>query len=78
MNNRFRSDLTPRWRRTVQTLFLILNVWIGVQFILFVRYFESGGQTLRVSRPPGVEGWLPIAGLMNLKYFLATGQLSYL
>ncbi len=75
MKYRFRSDPSQLWRRIVQALFLILNVWIGVQFILFVRYFESGGQTLRVSRPPGVEGWLPIAGLMNLKYFLATGQI---
>ena len=27
-----------------------------------------------VSRPAGVEGWLPIAGLMNTKYFLLTGH----
>ena len=25
-----------------------------------------------MSRPAGVEGWLPIAGMMNLKYFLVT------
>ncbi|MCC7499620.1 MAG: 4Fe-4S binding protein [Bryobacterales bacterium] len=60
-------------RRTVQLLFLALNVWIGVQFYLFVRYYESGGTTLYASRPPGVEGWLPIASLMNLKVLLLTG-----
>jgi polyferredoxin len=27
-----------------------------------------------MSRPAGVEGWLPIAGLMNLKYLLVTGR----
>jgi polyferredoxin len=27
-----------------------------------------------VSGPAGVDGWLPIAGLMNLKYFLTTRQ----
>jgi polyferredoxin len=68
-------DHAQAWRRGAQILFLALNVLIGLQFILFVRYFESGGQSLRVSRPPGVEGWLPIAGLMNLKYFLATGHI---
>jgi len=66
------------WRRLAQALFLALNVWIGLQFVLFVRYFESGGRAMRVSRPPGVEGWLPIAGLMNLKYLLATGSIPSL
>ena len=28
-----------------------------------------------VARPAGVEGWLPIAGLMNLKYWLLTGHI---
>jgi polyferredoxin len=28
-----------------------------------------------VGRPAGVEGWLPIQGLMQFRYVLATGQL---
>jgi polyferredoxin len=60
-------------RRSVQLAFLVLNVWIAAQFYFFVRQFETNGAST-VSRPAGVEGWLPIAGLMNLKYFLATGQ----
>jgi polyferredoxin len=52
----------------------MLNLWIGFRFYEFVRYYESGGVTIKVSRPPGVEGWLPIASLMNLKYFLWTGH----
>ncbi len=59
----------------MQLSFAALNVWIGVQFYLFVRYYETGGATLRVERPPGVEGWLPIASLMNLKAWALTGQL---
>jgi polyferredoxin len=39
---------------------------------MWVRYFESQGQTRYVERPAGVDGWLPIAGLMNLKYFIVT------
>ena len=61
-------------RRTLQFAFLVLNLWIGVQFYLFVRYYESGGQSLRAGRPAGVEGWLPIASLMNLKVLLLTGR----
>ena len=66
-------DNSPRIRHRVQFLFLVLNVWIGIQFYLFVRYYESGGVSLYASRPPGVEGWLPIASLMNLKVLLLTG-----
>ena len=56
----------------VQLAFLGLNLWIAAQFYLWVRFFETGGRTLEVSRPAGIEGWLPIAALMNLKYFLTT------
>lgn len=67
-------DHSQRLRRTVQILFAALNVWIGVEFYLFVRHYETGGESMYVPRPPGVEGWLPIASLMNLKYWLATGE----
>lgn len=62
-------------RRAFQCAFLLLNLCIGIQFYLFVRYYETGGQSLRVDRPAGVEGWLPIASLMNLKALLVTGAL---
>lgn len=68
------QDRSQRIRHTVQWAFVVLNAWLGVQFYLWVRYFERGGQGLSVPRPPGVEGWLPIAGLMNLKYFVSTGE----
>ena len=67
-------DRTPFVRRTFQAAFVLLNLWIGARFYFFVRYYESGGQTALVGRPPGVEGWLPIAGLMNLRYALLTGS----
>jgi polyferredoxin len=67
-------DGSQRLRRTIQFSFLALNIWIAAQFYLFVRQFETAGP-VHFSRPPGVEGWLPIAGLMNLKYFFVTGQI---
>ena len=70
-------DHSQRLRWSFQALFLVLNVALGIQFYLFVRYFETGGQGAAVPRPPGVEGWLPIAGLMNLKYWLTTGQVPH-
>jgi polyferredoxin len=64
-------------RLGVQLLVLLLNLWIGIQFYFWVRWAESGGHALEVSRPAGVEGWLPIEGLMQLKYFLLTRQVPH-
>jgi len=59
-----------------QLFALLVNVWIGVQFWLFVRYIESGGTGLQVSRPPGVEGWLPIGSLVSLRYWWESGIIN--
>ncbi len=67
-------DHSQRIRHIFQGAFVVLNAWLGAQFFLWVRYFERGGQGLRVPRPAGVEGWLPIAGMMNTKAFLSTGR----
>ena len=71
-------DHSQRLRRAFQLAFLGLNVWIGIEFYRWVRYFETGGRSGWVSRPPGVEGWLPIASLMNLKTIVMTGELPRL
>lgn len=68
-------DRTQQIRWAVQGAFFALNVWIGIQFYLWVRHYETGGAWPWVSRPPGVEGWLPIASLMNLKVLLLEGRL---
>jgi polyferredoxin len=70
-------DYSQNIRHTVQIAFILLNVVIGFQFYQFVRFYETGvGHA--VSRPAGVEGYLPIAGLMNLKAALLTGQIPKL
>lgn len=67
-------DYSQQLRLGMQLAFLALNVWIGVQFYQWVRWAETAGRTRAVERPAGVEGWLPIAGLMQLKYVVATRQ----
>ncbi len=69
-------DHSQKLRRAVQLTFLALNVWLGIEFYLFVRFYETGGATTFVERPAGVEGWLPIAGLMNLKAYVETGRVA--
>jgi polyferredoxin len=73
---RLSPDRSQQIRRAVQFAFLALNAWIGIQFILWVRFYESHGIAGYVERPAGVDGWLPIAGLMNLRYSAATGNIS--
>jgi len=55
------SKSTRRLRTLVQIAFLLLNIAVAFQFYLFVRQFEIPDAAYTVSRPPGVEGWLPIA-----------------
>ncbi|WP_272687754.1 4Fe-4S binding protein [Providencia sp. PROV079] len=62
------------WRKFVQFTLLAINIYIGITFYFWVRYYETGGATVHLPRPGGIEGWLPIAGLMNLKYTLETGS----
>jgi polyferredoxin len=70
---RRRGDRSQVVRQVFQIAFVLIDLWIGVRFYQWVRYYETGGVTPFASRPPGIEGWLPIASLMNLKYWLATG-----
>jgi polyferredoxin len=70
LRRRLTLDYSQQTRRVVQVVFLLLNLWIAVEFLLWVRSFGESAST--VNRPAGVDGWLPIAGLMNLKILLAT------
>jgi polyferredoxin len=75
---RRRGDVSQPIRLGVQIFFAATALWAGIQFVMWVRYFESGGATMRVARPDGVEAWLPIASLMNLKVLLLTGAIPEL
>ncbi|NCQ19725.1 MAG: 4Fe-4S binding protein, partial [Ignavibacteria bacterium] len=63
-----------KYRFSVQLIFALLCVWIGVEFFLFAKYLESGGSAPFYQRPPGVEGFLPISSLMSVYYFFITGS----
>lgn len=53
-------------RILVQFCFLGFMLWLGVRFYQFVHFFSSGGLTSFVPRSDGIEGFLPISGLMGL------------
>ncbi len=75
---RRRGDVSQQIRLAVQVGFSAIAIWVGIQFYLWVRFYETHGATVKVSRPPGVEAWLPIAALMNTKDLLLTGTVPEL
>jgi ferredoxin len=83
-----RFDEEPRWyrrvvwrlsedsqyqRSVVQVAFVLLCTWIGVEFHSFVAWGQSVDGSGFASRPPGVEGFLPIGALISLFYWAHTG-----
>jgi polyferredoxin len=63
-------------RTGVQMAFGLLCLWIGVEFYLFVSWGQAAGTASFHTRPPGVEGFLPISSLISLKYWLQTGVIN--
>lgn len=71
------SLISPyRLRQSIQAIFLLWIIYIGIQFGRFVQHFTSGGTVPFVSRPPGVEGFLPIGALGSTKYWFLTGEIN--
>ncbi len=58
-------------RLSVQIIFLLITLYTGWRFIEFVHYLRYGG--MPVTRPPGVEAFLPLSSLISLKYWILTG-----
>jgi len=61
-------------RLSVQLFFLAITLFTGWRFVRFVHFLQQGGA--EVSRPPGVEAFLPISSLMSLKYWILTGDFN--
>jgi polyferredoxin len=64
------------WRRGIQTGFALLNIGIGIQFYRFVHAAQTTTSGPLPRRPPGVEGWLPISGIMGVIDWFHTGTLN--
>lgn len=71
----FTAKSVSSMRTVVQWCFLLWTVGIGIRFGVFVTAAESGAIAPLLSRPPGVEGFLPIGALTSLKYWLVTGEI---
>jgi polyferredoxin len=61
-----------RFRHAVQWTVLLMVTYAGFSFYRFVGALEQGSVP-SFSRPPSVEGFLPIGGLMALKLWITEG-----
>jgi len=64
------------FRSTVQLAFVLLCIWIGVEFHLFMKWGMSAGAQSYFERPPGVEGFLPISALMGMLHWMYSGAIN--
>lgn len=70
-----RADRSYRIRIAVQSGFALTCVLLGIQFARFVRAAQVGAVPLP-QRPAGVEGFLPISGLMGALDWAYQGSLN--
>jgi polyferredoxin len=45
-------------------------IWLGIRFYQFVSFYRNDGATRFVPRPEGIEGFLPISGLLGLSAWI--------
>lgn len=60
-------------RHSVQFAVLVMLMYAGWRFYIFVTHFTTGGSTPFVPRPPSVEAFLPISAMVSLKSWISTG-----
>jgi NapH/MauN family ferredoxin-type protein len=70
--NKLKQPDIQLYRKLVQYVFFATVVLIGIKFTIFVNQLENG-MVPTVTRPPGIEAFLPISSLISLKYWLVTG-----
>lgn len=61
-------------RHLLQGGFFLFFLWCGWRFSHWVEAL-AWGQTPPFARPPAVDGFLPISGLMGLRHWIQTGEL---
>ena len=72
MSNRFMQPL----RITIQWCYLFFIVYLGFRFYQFFAGYKAGGLSPTFDRPEGVEGFLPIAALLGIRDWYASGSIN--
>lgn len=67
---------TSGWRLASQAGFALVSIGIGIQFARFVDAARRTTDGSLPVRPPGIEGYLPISGLMGALDWIHQGTLN--
>jgi len=73
---RVRNVWTSGWRLSVQAAFTFISFIMGWQFFRFANAAQTTASGALPIRPPGVEGYLPISGLMGAIDWIYQGALN--
>ncbi|MGB9081295.1 MAG: 4Fe-4S binding protein [Desulfuromonadaceae bacterium] len=63
-------------RILIQCAFLGFMVWLGIRFFQFVQVVGSGTRGAVIVRPDGIEGFLPISGLLGAASWIKGGEIN--
>jgi polyferredoxin len=63
-------------RILVQFCFFGCILWLGYRFYQFVHFIRSGGTAPLAARPDGIEGFLPISGLLGTVSWLKGNDIN--
>jgi polyferredoxin len=63
-------------RILIQFCFLGFMLWLGIIFYLFVHSVRNSALTDHVLRPDGIEGFLPISGLLGTVSWIKNGDIN--
>src|SRR5665811_622989 len=63
-------------RILVQCAFFGFIVWLGLRFYQFVQVVSSGAKETLAGRPDGIDGFLPISGLLGTASWVKGGEIN--
>lgn len=63
-------------RNFIQLAFLLMMVWLGFRFYLFVQSVSSATTGFIYARPSGIDGFLPISGLLGTASWIKNGEIN--
>lgn len=63
-------------RILIQCSFLVFMIWLVIRFYQFVQLASSGVEQFNVVRPDGIDGFLPISGLVGTASWVKGGGIN--
>lgn len=72
MSGRYMQPL----RILIQCAFLGFMIWLGIRFYQFVQIVSSGTKEAAAVRPDGIDGFLPISGLLGAASWMKGGEIN--